>query len=176
MIKNIFTILFIFVFAFSILYFTNLSSQEIILDKTIFSVIPVLIGMTIAVIGIFLSSLNNLNLTLYKILKNKEHVIFSSDDYDKIRKSIDDIVEELKHNAIFSLSSFILSLLFYYWKYMDFPYCRWFVDDSIFSKNQAINMLIFVLMGFILWAIYDSLYALFAINKSFALVKSEENK
>lgn len=169
-------IIIVIIISCAILYFTEFKSQEFILDKTIFSVIPVLIGMTIAVIGIFLSSLNNLNLSLYKIAKNKEQNIFSSDDYNNIRENIDAIVKELKHNAIFSLSGFILSLFLYYWKFMDIPYTKWFIDNSLFSKNQAINLFIFIILGLILWAIYDSLFALFAINKSFSLIKSQNNK
>jgi hypothetical protein len=142
-----------------------------LLEKIVFSAVSILVGLSIAVAGIFLGSINTIYLSIYKIKKSKDKTTITEEDISKIKSGLSDIVDELKDNAIFSVLTFIIIILLFLIKEMNIPFIKWFIEGSICTKSFIIN--IFVLIGtfLIFWTIYDSLKVVFKITKAFELIK-----
>jgi len=145
---------------------------SILLEKFIFNTVSILVGLSVAIVGIFLSSINSLYLSIYKIIKVKDSQVFSNDDIDLIKRSLDGIVEELKQNVLFTLIVYLVILLFFFIKDLDLPHIKWFVESDLVTKGFVINNIILIGNFSIFWAIIDSILVVFKITNAFQLMKN----
>lgn len=160
---------------FSVLLSLLIKQQVLstLLEKIIFNAIAVLVGLSIAVIGIFLSSINTMYMSIYRLTKTKDNHTFSDQDIERIKEGLSSLVDELKENALFSLYVFIAVLLLFFFKEIDLPYIKWFIEIKLLSKVFMLNTLILIGNFLIFYAIIDSIKVVFKITKAFELMKDE---
>jgi len=168
------TILIIGIVVFSIILssFIDQQSLSMLLEKMIFNAVSILVGLSIAIIGIFLSSINTVYLSIHRIVKTKERV-FTDKEIEAIKSGLSDLVNELKENALFSLYTFFLVLLLFFFKELDIPYIKWFVESNLITKEFVLNTFILIGNFLIFYAIIDSIKVVFKITKAFELMKVE---
>lgn len=142
-----------------------------LLEKMIFNAVAVLVGLSIAVVGIFLSSINTMYLSIYRLTKTKDNHTFTDAEIEKIKSGLSDLVDELKENALFSLYTFIIVLVFFFFKQLDIPFVRWFIESGVVTKVFVLNTLILFGNFLIFYAIIDSTKVVFKITKAFELMK-----
>ncbi|MBP6755495.1 MAG: hypothetical protein KA210_05045 [Bacteroidia bacterium] len=171
---KILTFIGIFIFATALTMFIEPVKLSSLLEKLIFNAVSVLVGLSIAIIGIFLSSINTIYLSIYKILKTKDQQVFTKKEINKIKDGLSELVEELKENAIFTLFAFIIILTLFFIKDLDLPYIKWFIESSVITKEFVINLLILLGNFLIFWSIIDSTKVVFNITKFFELNDNEE--
>ena len=164
----------IFIFAVLLTLFIEPAKLSGLLEKLIFNAVSVLVGLSIAIIGIFLSSINTIYLSIYKILKTKDQQIFTKEEIKEIKDGLSGLVDELKENAIFTLFAFIITLTLFFIKDLDLPYIKWFIESSLVTKEFVMNLLILLGNFLIFWAIIDSTKVVFRITKAFELIDDEE--
>lgn len=145
-----------------------------LLEKLVFNAVSILVGLSIAVVGIFLGSINSMYLSIYKIIKTKDQTILTEEEIVKMKTGLSEIVDELKDNAVFSLFCFIAVLIFFFLKVVDLPYFHWFIDGNFFTKEFFLNLLILIGNFLIFYAIIDSILVVFRITKAFELMKEDE--
>jgi hypothetical protein len=162
-------------FALSLLicFFIDQHRLSDLLEKLIFNAVSVLVGLSIAVIGIFLSSINTIYLSIYKIVKTKDTEVFTEKDINKIKSKLSKIVKELKENAMFSLYTFIIVLLLYFFKDINIPHIKWFIDGPYITKELCLNILVIWGNFLIYWSIIDSMKTVFRITNAFELIKED---
>ncbi|NLE04699.1 MAG: hypothetical protein GX638_07860 [Crenarchaeota archaeon] len=160
---------------FSVLLSLLIKQQVLstLLEKIIFNAVAVLVGLSIAVIGIFLSSINTMYMSIYRLTKTKDNHTFSDQDIERIKEGLSSLVDELKENALFSLYVFIAVLLLFFFKEIDLPYIKWFIEIKLLSKVFMLNTLILIGNFLIFYAIIDSIKVVFKITKAFELMKDE---
>ncbi len=144
-----------------------------LLAKLVFNAVSILVGLSIAVVGILLGSINSMYLSIYKIIKTKDQNLLTDKEITEIKSGLSDIVDELKDNAIFSLVTFLTVLLLFFFKVTNLPFIHWFIDGNFFTKDYFINLLILVGNFLIFYAIMDSILVAFKITKTFELMKDE---
>ncbi len=171
---KILTFIGIFIFATVLTLFIEQVKLSGLLEKLIFPAVSVLVGLSIAIIGIFLSSINTIYLSIYKILKTKDQQIFTKTKIKEIKDGLSDLVDELKENAVFTLFAFIIILTLFFIKDLDLPYIKWFIESSVVTKEFVMNLLILLGNFLIFWAIIDSTKVVFRITKAFELMDNEE--
>jgi uncharacterized protein YkvS len=171
---KILTFIGIFIFATVLTLFIEQVKLSGLLEKLIFNAVSVLVGLSIAIIGIFLSSINTIYLSIYKILKTKDQQIFTKTEIKEIKDGLSDLVDELKENAVFTLFAFIITLTLFFIKDLDLPYIKWFIESSVVTKEFVMNLLILLGNFLIFWAIIDSTKVVFRITKAFELMDNEE--
>lgn len=166
----------IFSIVISSVLISLLINQQVLsdlLEKMIFNAIAVLVGLSIAVIGIFLSSINSMYMSIYRLTKTKDNHTFSDKEIQEIKQGLSSLVDELKENALFSLYTFIAVLILFFFKEIDIPYIKWFIEIEILSKVFMLNTLILLGNFLIFYAIIDSTKVVFRITKAFELMKDE---
>jgi len=159
--------------SFLICFFANEKVISSLLEKLIFNAVSILVGLSIAIIGIFLSSINTIYLSIYKIVKAKDQRIFTDHEIQIIKSQLSDLVAELKSNALFSLYVFISILVLFFVKEMDIPYVQLFIKDTFLTKIFCVNLTILFGNFLIFWAIIDSVQVVFNITKAFELLRDE---
>ncbi len=145
-----------------------------LLEKLIFNAVSVLVGLSIAIVGIFLSSINTIYLSIYKIFKTKDQQVFTKNEIQEIKQGLSELVNELKENALFTLFAFIITLTLFFIKDLDLPYIKWFIESSVLTKELFMNYLILLGNFLIFWAIIDSTIVVFKITKAFELMDNGE--
>lgn len=166
-------IIIIIITSFSLTLFIDRGILSALLEKIIFNAISVLVGLSIAIIGIFLSSINTLYLSLYKIVKTKNQEVFNKDEIATIKNGLNNIVKELKDNTMHILSVFVIILVLFLLKEVDIPKISWFIDSNVITKEFIINCFILIGNFLIFWAIIDSIQVIFKITKAFELMEDE---
>ena len=159
--------------SFVLTRYINSIELNLLLEKLVFNAISILVGLSIAVVGIFLGSINSMYLSIYKIIKTKDNTILTEEEIVKIKNGLSGIVDELKQNTVFSIFCFLSVLMFFFLKIIDIPYVHWFIDGGIFTKEFFLNFLILVGNFLIFYVIVDSLFVVFSITKAFKLIKDE---
>lgn len=144
-----------------------------LLEKMIFNAVAVLVGLSIAVVGIFLSSINTMYLSIYRLTKTKDQHTFTEKEIEDIKSGLTGLVDELKENAMFSLYAFISVLTLFFFKEIDIPYIKWFIESTIVTKEYIINTILLIGNFLIFYAIIDSTKVVFKITKAFELMKKE---
>lgn len=171
--NNVFPILIIIVSSLLICLFINQTVLGELLEKMIFNALAVLVGLSIAIIGIFLSSINSMYLSFYKLIKTKDNQTLNEDDIKKIKDGLSGLVDELKENALFSLYIFLVIIVLFFFKEINIPCIKWFIEIKLLSKVFVTNYLILIGTFFIFYSIIDSLKVVFKITKAFELMKEE---
>ena len=151
----------------------NQNTLSLLLEKMIFNAVAVLVGLSIAVVGIFLSSINTMYLSIYRLTKTKDNHTFTEDEIQEIKSGLTELVNELKDNALFSLYAFIVILVLFFLKEIDIPKVRWFIESALITKTFVLNLIILVGNFLIFYAIIDSTKVVFKITKAFELMKKE---
>lgn len=144
-----------------------------LLEKMIFNAVAVLVGLSIAVVGIFLSSINTMYLSIYRLTKTKDNHTFSDEEIQEIKTGLSGLVDELKENALFSLYAFIIVLILFFFKEIDIPNVKWFIESLVVTKEFTLNTIILIGNFLIFYAIIDSTNVVFKITKAFELIKKE---
>ena len=144
-----------------------------LLEKMIFNAVAVLVGLSIAVVGIFLSSINTMYLSIYRLTKTKDNHTFSDEEIKEIKSGLSGLVDELKENALFSLYAFISVLILFFFKEIDIPNVKWFIESLVVTKEFTLNTIILIGNFLIFYAIIDSTKVVFKITKAFELIKKE---
>ncbi|MCI2230544.1 hypothetical protein MC378_15315 [Polaribacter sp. MSW13] len=145
-----------------------------LLEKLIFNSVSILVGLSIAVVGIFLSSINTVYLSIYRLTKSKKKKnSFSDNEISVIKSKLTELVDELKENSMFSLYTFLIVIVLFFIKEVDFPYLKWFIESDLFTKEFAFNLIILTGNFLIFWSIIDSMKVVFKISKAFELVKEK---
>ena len=145
-----------------------------LLEKLIFNSVSILVGLSIAVVGIFLSSINTVYLSIYRLTKSKKKKnSFSDNEISVIKSKLTELVDELKENSMFSLYTFLIVIVLFFIKEVDFPYLKWFIESDLFTKVFAFNLIILTGNFLIFWSIIDSMKVVFKISKAFELVKEK---
>lgn len=157
-------------FSFLVCYWTNESMINGLLDKVFFNTLSILIGLSIAIVGIFLGSINSLYLSLYKMIK-KDGSQFTDTEIMEIKNGLNGLIRELRENTFLSIYGLILIIISFVVKYINISKIRWFVDSNIFTKNFCINTIIIFISALIFWSIVDSIKVVFKITNAFELVK-----
>jgi len=151
------------------------NSIGILLEKLIFNSISILVGLSIAIVGIFLSSINSVYLSLYRLTKVKDKSeSFTDGEIQIIKETLSELVDELKENSLFSLYTFLAVIIIFFFKEIDIPYIKWFIESTVVSKLYVINTLILIGNFLIFWSIIDSIRVVFRITKAFELVKEND--
>lgn len=145
-----------------------------LLEKLVFYAVSVLVGLSVAIIGIFLSSINTIYLSIIRILRTKDQQVFANDEIRAIKTGLSELVEELKQNSILTLFTFIIIVTLFFIKNLDLPCFTWFIESSIVTKEFCINLLILLGNFLIFWAIIDSTLVVFKITKAFELTDHQE--
>ena len=167
-------ILLLFVVSFFICFWSREEKIDILLDKVFFNTLSILIGLSIAIVGIFLGSINSLYLSLYKMIK-KDGTQFSDNEINEIKKGLNGLINELKDNTFLSVYSLIIIILLFVFKSIDLPYIHWFIDSVTITKNFTLNLLIIFVSTLIFWSIVDSVKVVFNITNAFELVKDKNS-
>ncbi|SFN85324.1 hypothetical protein [Salegentibacter flavus] len=150
------------------------NSIGILLEKLIFNSISILVGLSIAIVGIFLSSINTVYLSIYRLTKNKDQEeIFTTEEIQNIKSKLSELVDELKENSLFSLYTFLAVIVIFFLKEIDIPNVTWFIQSEFITKVFVINTLILIGNFLIFWAIIDSMKVVFQISKAFELIKED---
>lgn len=170
---RVYTLIGILISAVLISLLINQQVLSALLEKMIFNAVAVLVGLSIAVIGIFLSSINSMYMSIYRLTKTKDNHTFSDKEIQEIKQGLSELVDELKENALFSLYTFIAVLVLFFFKEIDIPYIKWFIEIEILSKVFMLNTLILLGNFLIFYAIIDSTKVVFRITKAFELMKDE---
>lgn len=98
---KILKIIILLIVSYLICIWTNEEMINNLLDKVFFNTLSILIGLSIAIVGIFLGSINSLYLSLYKMIK-KDGSQFSDGDISSIKEGLKDLTQELKENTFLS--------------------------------------------------------------------------
>ena len=167
----IFTVIGIGSILLSLLIDQNILSG--LLEKMIFNAISILVGLSIAIVGIFLSSINTMYLSIYRLTKNKDNHTFTDKEINEIKSGLTELVDELKDNALVSLYTFLVVLTLFFMKVIDLPQIKWFIESAVVTKVFFINTLILIGNFVIFCAIIDSMKVVFKITKAFELIKKE---
>lgn len=146
---------------------------SVLLEKMIFNAVAILVGLSIAVVGIFLSSINSMYLSIYRLTKTKDNHTFTDKEISDIKEGLTDLVDELKDNALFSLYTFVIILMLFFVKEIDIPYIKWFIESKLLTKTFALNTTILIGNFLIFYAIVDSTKVVFQITKAFEMTKKE---
>lgn len=166
--------LIIVIFSFALNAFIEPNVINPLLEKLIFNSVSILVGLSIAIVGIFLSSINTVYLSIYRLTKTEnKNEVFSDDDIQLIKSKLTDLVDELKENSLFSLYAFLIVIILFFVKEVDIPYVKWFIESSILTKNFVFNSLILIGNFLIFWSIIDSMKVVFKITKAFELIREE---
>ena len=158
--------------SFLICFWTNEKSIDNLLDKVFFNTLSILIGLSIAIVGIFLGSINSLYLSLYKMVK-KDGSIFTDQEIEDIKDGLSSMVEELKDDAFLSIYGLVAILILFVFKTLNIPFIKWFIDSAIITKSFAINFTIIFISMLIFWSIIDSVKVVFKITQAFELTKDK---
>lgn len=142
----------------------------IILDKLIFGTTATFVGLTIAITGIFLTSVNTIYLNLFKVLKSDDKV-FSDSDILEIKNGLSEVVGELKDNTVFIVIAYAIIIMTYFLREIDVPLIIWFVDHHLFSERLVLNSFMLSICMLIYYGIWDSIQVIFRIVKFFEFVK-----
>lgn len=169
---NSLKIISLLILSFLICLWTKEELINNLLDKVFFNTLSILIGLSIAIVGIFLGSINTLYLSLYKMIR-KDGSQFTDDEIQEIKEGLNDLIKELRDDTFLSIYSLILIILLFVFKYLDIPYLKWFIDSSVISKNFFINWIIIFISTLIFWAIVDSVKVVFKITNAFELVRDK---
>lgn len=169
---KIIKILLIVMFAFFICLWTNEKELVALLDKVFFNTLSILIGLSIAIVGIFLGSVNSLYLSLYKMIK-KDGTQFSDMEINEIKEGLNSLIKELKDNSLLSIYGLVIIIFLYILKTIDIPFLKWFIDSELLTKNFTIHLSIIFISALIFWSIIDSVKVVFDITKSFELTKDK---
>lgn len=154
--------------------FIEPSTMKPLLEKLIFNSISILIGLSIALVGIFLSSINTVYLSIYRLTKSKKKKhSFTDEEIQFIKSKLTELVDELKENSLFSLYTFLLVIILFFIKEVDFPYLKWFIENSLITKAFVFDTIILIGNFLIFWSIIDSMKVVFKISKAFELIKEE---
>jgi hypothetical protein len=156
--------------SYFICLWTKETILEILLDKIFFNTLSILIGLTIAIVGIFLGSVNSLYLSLYKMVK-KDGTQFSDSEIESIKIGLDSLIKELKQNSLLSIYGLVTIILLYIFKTIDIPHIRWFIHSCVITKNFTIHLFIIFISALIFWTIIDSIKVVFSITKSFEFTR-----
>lgn len=171
MIKYI-TAIVLLIFSFLTCYWTSEQIINNLLDKVFFNTLSILIGLSIAIVGIFLGSINSLYLSLYKMIK-KDGSQFTDTEIQAIKNGLNDLIKELRDDTFLSVYGLISIILAFVLKYIDIPRVNWFIDSTVFTKTFCINTLIIFISTLIFWSIVDSVKVVFKITNAFELVKDK---
>ncbi|OSY89039.1 hypothetical protein WH52_05100 [Tenacibaculum holothuriorum] len=145
-----------------------------LLEKLIFNSVSILVGLSIALSGIFLSSINTVYLSIYRMTKTKKKKeSFSDEEIQMIKSKLTELVDELRENSMFSLYSFLSVITLFFIKEIDFPYIQWFIESEIITKIFVFDSIILIGNFLIFWSIIDSMEVVFKISKAFELVREE---
>jgi len=158
--------------SFCVCIWTNEKLLEALLDKVFFNTLSILIGLSIAIVGIFLGSVNSLYLSLYKMIK-KDGTQFTDEEIEGIKTGLNSLIKELKDNSLLSIYGLVAIIILYIFKTMDIPFIKWFIESKIFTKNLTIHVAIIFISTLIFWSIIDSVKVVFNITKSFELTKDK---
>lgn len=171
--SKVYTLIGIIISSVLISLLINQQVLSALLEKMIFNAVAVLVGLSIAVIGIFLSSINSMYMSIYRLTKTKDNHTFTDKEIQEIKQGLSGLVDELKENALFSLYTFIVVLVLFFFKEIDIPYIKWFIEIEVLSKVFMLNTLILLGNFLIFYAIIDSTKVVFRITKAFELMKDE---
>ncbi len=162
----------ILIFAIFVNLLVNESVYNQIVDKILFNSISVFVGISIAVIGIFLGSINHIYVSIFQVLNQDEGTTkLTSDEIWTIKGNLDGVAKELKDNTIFSLSAFVATVVLIILKPLDIPYVTWFIDPTILTKPQCLNIAITLAYGLIIHAVIDTCIVIFKVSGFFRLTK-----
>lgn len=165
-------ILFLAIASFFICFWTNEKALEVLLDKVFFNTLSILIGLSIAIVGIFLGSVNSLYLSLYKMIK-KDGTQFTDSEIEDIKSGLNGLIKELKDNSLMSIYGLVSTILLFIFKTIDIPFIKWFIDSAVLTKVFIIHFSIIFIAILIFWSIIDSVKVVFDITKSFELTKDK---
>ncbi|WP_067145647.1 hypothetical protein [Pseudotamlana agarivorans] len=150
------------------------SVMKPLLEKLIFNSVSILVGLSIAIVGIFLSSINTVYLSIYRLTKSKKKKeSFTDEEIGIIKSKLTDLVDELKENSLFSLYTFLTVIILFFVKEVDFPYLKWFIESKIITKVFVFDSIILIGNFLIFWTIIDSMKVVFKISKAFELIKEK---
>ena len=154
--------------------FIDPSTMKPLLEKLIFNSVSILVGLSIAIVSIFLSSINTVYLSIYRLTKSKNgEESFTDEQIELIKSKLTDLVDELKENSLFSLYTFLLVVILFFIKEADFPYIKWFIEVNIITKAFVFDTIILIGNFLIFWSIIDSMKVVFKISKAFELIKEK---
>lgn len=165
-------ILLLAIASFFICFWTNEKALEVLLDKVFFNTLSILIGLSIAIVGIFLGSVNSLYLSLYKMIK-KDGTQFTDSEIEDIKAGLNGLIKELKDNSLLSIYGLVVIILLFIFKTIDIPFIKWFIDSPVLTKVFTIHFFIIFIATLIFWSIIDSVKVVFDITKSFELTKDK---
>lgn len=165
----------IFVFAVFVNINTDINLIKSFIDKLTFRVISSFVGLSIAIVGIFLGSVSNIYLSLYKF-KKTDNESLTDKEMATIKGGLDELIQELKENSIFTLFTYITILIIYVIREMDLPFIVWMLQHKYFTENIILNSLILMGSSLIFWAIWDSVKVVFQIVKFFAYTNTDKKE
>ena len=144
-----------------LLIYISGSEQNEILTQLPTSFFPLLTGVLIGAVGIFLGSLGN----LYGIIITRGDVQLK--DRNKVVKLIGDTVNEVKQNTLFVLLSFGGVLLLKLLYRVDIPFLSWPLAHPMFSKQVVFDSLILAISILSFLAIYDCVLSMFTLHRHY---------
>jgi hypothetical protein len=119
----------------------------------------VFVGIVIGAVGVFLGGLGAL---FNGIASLDKHI--SREEIDAACNELSSVVDEIKSNLLWSLLMFAMCFLSYCVVQFDLPFVEW-PSFLGFSKTAGCNALVFSCVATCFWAMFDSISAVFEVNK-----------
>jgi len=147
-------VLVVYMGSYLIVYYSGKPGSQITsqLATTFF---PILAGLLIGAVGVFLGSLGNL------------YVLIPKNDRQRQRKILEDIssaVKEVRHDTLFVVISCGLVLLLQYLRFFDIPGVIWPISHQMLSKDIFIDSIAVCVSTLSFYAIYDCVKTMFTLH------------
>lgn len=142
--------------------------QELVADLTVV-LAPVLAGLLIASVGVFLGSLGN----LYAALGRDGRL--SGDDRDAITAKMQQAVDEIRQNAGFVIVGTVVAVLLPHAIDMTLPGLRWPFEVAALGPAGLVHGVVFAITVLIVYAVWDSVKAMFVLHTHYREILQSSN-
>lgn len=146
--------------SYSIVFFSGHHRDELV-DDVVTGLIPLLAGVVIAAVGVFLSSLSN----LYSTVKSNSKL--AGDDHSAIISIVAKSVAELRQNVLLLLTGVVAVFFLRILRTAEVPYIRWPIETDAMSKIVIVDTLILSVAVVSVIAVFDSVNAMFRLHQQF---------
>ena len=122
---------------------------------------PVLAGLLIASVGVFLGSLGNLYAAI-----GRDHRL-SKADQDVIADRMQFAVNEIRQNVIFVIGGAVTVVFLPHIAHMRIPGLRWPIEAPALGPTGLAHGLVFAITLLVVYAVWDSVKAMFVLHSHY---------
>lgn len=167
--KAAFKLILILIGSFLLSVFVNPKQLDYLVSEVIFTASYIMVGLTIAIISIFMGNINRLYLSLLDIFNRNKSI--TEDEKKNILNKLNDIKKELKQNVTYTILAFVVIIILFFFKQINIPEVEWPLNN--FTKDFLSNVLITSISFSIILAVYDSINGAFSLSNAVKLTKKK---